>query len=266
MSHEPVIHRVDLTTGLRTAYVEQGDRSGPTVVMLHAWVESLRCFDRLTAMLPDWLHVLAVDQRGHGQADAPEDGYDVGTLATDVVAFMDACGLPRAVLVGASSGGYVAQQLAVRNPERVTGLVLLGSPLSLHGRPEFADTVDAVRDPIDPVWVKAFIEEFPLFHEVPTWYLEDRILEATRVPARVWQSALRGLTTSPPPLETGRISAPTLIIRGARDEVLTPESQAAMADRIPGSTLLTYGGVGHLVLWEQPERIAADLVEFVGRL
>lgn len=266
MSDEPVIHRVDLTTGLRTTYVEQGDRSGPAVVMLHAWLESLRSFDRLAAMLPDTVHVMAVDQRGHGQAERPDDGYDVGSLARDVVAFMDARGLPRAVLVGSSSGGYVAQQVAARNPERVAGLVLLGSPLSLHGRPDFADSVNGLHDPVDPAWATAFIDSFPRFQEVPDWYLEDRIVESARVPARVWRSSLQGLTSSLPPLETGRISAPTLIIRGGRDEILTRESQAVMADRIPGSTLLTYDDVGHLVLWEQPERIAADLVEFLERL
>lgn len=245
------------------AFAEQGDRAGPAILLLHAWGESLRSFDRLVPLLPASLHVLAMDQRGHGQADAPEDGYDLESLARDVEAFLDEVGLPSVVLVGSSSGGYVAQQVAVRSPGRVAGLVLLGSPASLRGRPSFADEVDGLTDPIDPGWVREFLERFPRVHEVPGWYLDDRVQESARIPARVWRSSLLGLITSTPPIETGPISAPALIVWGDRDEVLPYEGQLALAAAIPGSTLRTYEGVGHLVLWEQPERIAADLVDVV---
>ena len=58
------------------------------------------------------------------------------------------------MLVRSSSGGYVAQQVAVDNPNRVAGLVLVGSPHSLHGRPAFADEVERLTDPVDPTWVR----------------------------------------------------------------------------------------------------------------
>jgi pimeloyl-ACP methyl ester carboxylesterase len=74
-----------------------------------------------------------MDQRGHGAADKPADGYTVVDLADDVVAFVDAVGLSSAVLLGSSSGGYVAQQVAVRTPYRVNRLVLVGSPRRLRG-------------------------------------------------------------------------------------------------------------------------------------
>jgi pimeloyl-ACP methyl ester carboxylesterase len=263
MDREPVVHRVDLSTGVCVAFVEQGDRSGPTLLLLHAWGESLRCFDRLTPMLPRSMHVLAMDQRGHGHADEPDDGYDIESLGMDVEAFMDALGLSSVVLVGSSSGGYVAQQVAVRSPGRAAGLVLIGSPPSLRGRPAFADEVDGLTDPIDPAWVRSFLATFPRFNEVPDWYLEERVRESTRIPARVWQRSLMGLTTSTPPIETGPISAPTLILWGDRDEILPHEGQVALAARIPGARFRTYEGVGHLVLWEQPERVAVDLVGFV---
>ena len=71
---------------------------------------------------------MAIDQRGHGAADRPKAGYALAEFADDVVAFMDAVGLSSAVLLGSSSGGYVAQQVAVTYPSRVAGLVLVGSP------------------------------------------------------------------------------------------------------------------------------------------
>jgi rifampin ADP-ribosylating transferase len=157
----------------------------------------------------------------------------------------------------------VAQQVAVRNPGRAEGLVLIGSPPSLRGRPPFADEIDQLTDPIDVAWVRSFLDNFPRFHAVPDWYLEERILESAGIPARVWQRSMEGLTTSRPPIETGPISAPTLILWGDRDELLDREGQAALAARIPDARFHSYQGVGHLVLWEQPEHVALDLIDFI---
>ncbi len=263
MDREPVVRLVDLRTGVRVAFAEQGDRAGPAVLLLHAWGESLRSFDRLVPLLPASLHVLAMDQRGHGQADAPEDGYDLESLARDVEAFLDEVGLPSAVLVGSSSGGYVAQQVAVRSPDRVAGLVLLGSPASLRGRPAFADEVDGLTDPIDPGWVRDSSRRSRASTRCRTGISTTGSRSRLASPPASGGRACCGLITSPAPIETGPISAPTLIVWGDRDEVLPYEGQLALAAAIPGSTLRTYEGVGHLVLWEQPERVAADLVDFV---
>lgn len=257
------LSRVRLGTGVDLAFAEQGDRSGAPVLLLHAWVESLRSFDRLTPRLPPSLRVWALDQRGHGDSDRPAGGYDLESLAGDVVAFLNAMDVPSVVLAGSSSGGYVAQQVAMRNPERVAGLVLIGSPRSLQGRPAFADEIDQLADPVDPAWVRRFLAWFPRCHDVPDWYIEDRVREAARIPPAVWRESLAGLTSSPPPTGLGTISAPTLILWGDRDELLARGDQAALAAAIPDSQLLVYPGVGHLVLWEHPDRVAADITRFV---
>jgi pimeloyl-ACP methyl ester carboxylesterase len=257
---------VGLGTGLTVSYVAQGDRSGVPVVLLHAWGESLGCFDRLLPLLPATIHAVAMDQRGHGAADKPADGYSLLELADDVVAFLNAVGLTSAVLLGSSSGGYVAQQVAVRTPDRVNGLVLVGSPRSLRGRPSFADEVGRLTDPVDRAWVKASLEWFPRFHDVPDWYIEDRVDDGVRMPASVWRESLNGLCTAVPPTETGTITAPTLIIWGERDGLLSRVDEEALAAAIPGSQLIVYDGTGHLVLWEQPQRVANDLTDFVKGL
>ena len=266
MSPERVVRRVRVATGVTLPYLDQGDSSGTAVLLLHPWGESLRCFDRLVALLPPSLHVLAMDQRGHGDADKPAGRYALASFAADVEAFMDTVGLTAAVLVGSSSGGYVAQQVAVDNPNRVAGLVLVGSPRSLHGRPAFADEVERLTDPVDPTWVRESLTWFPRYHDVPDWFIEDRVQDGLRMPAHVWRDTLTGLITAPAPTETGTITAPTLIIWGDRDDLLPGEDQRALAAAIPGSRLVAYENTGHLVLWEQPEPVAADLTRFVENL
>ena len=209
---------------------------------------------------------MAIDQRGHGAADRPNAGYALAEFADDVIAFMDAVGLSSAVLLGSSSGGYVAQQVAVTNPSRVAGLVLVGSPRTLRGRPSFADEVEQLSDPVDAAWVRQSLAWFPRFHQVPEWYIEDRVQDGARIPAHVWRETFSGLCTASPPTDSGTIHCPTLIIWGDRDELLTREHEEGLAAAIPRSRLVTYQKTGHLVLWEQPERLARDLTTFVESL
>lgn len=107
MDQEALRRRAELSTGLTLPYVSVGTSIATPVLLLHAWGESRRSFDRLLPLLPHTVRAMAIDQRGHGDADRPKDGYALADFADDVVAFMDAVGLPSAVLLGSSSGGYV---------------------------------------------------------------------------------------------------------------------------------------------------------------
>jgi pimeloyl-ACP methyl ester carboxylesterase len=266
MGADRITRRVHLATGVTVPYLEQGDPQAATVLLLHAWVESSACFDRLLRAVPPTLRVFAMDQRGHGDADKPDDGYALVNFADDIEAFMDAVGLQSAVLLGSSSGGYVAQQVAIQVPHRVDGLVLVGAPRSLQGRPAFADEVDRLTDPVDPTWVEESLTWFPRYHHVPDWYIKDRIRDGLRVPAHVWMAGLAGFTTAVPPSESATITAPTLIIWGERDELLPLQDAYLLLAAIPGSRLIVYKDTGHVVLWEQPERVATDLADFVAGL
>ena len=161
MRRDRQVHTVRLASGVRLAFVRQGDPSGVPVLLVHPWGESLGCFDRLLPLLPATMYALAMDQRGHGDADKPAGGYALADFAADVEAFMDAMGLRSAVLLGSSSGGYVAQQVAIDSPHRVTAVVLVGSPRSLRGRPPFADEVDRLVDPVDRAWVERSLGVVP---------------------------------------------------------------------------------------------------------
>ncbi|MHA7291566.1 alpha/beta fold hydrolase [Arthrobacter sp. MDT3-24] len=71
---------------------------------------------------------------GRARRTKLEGGYSLAEQAGDAAAILDALNVPRAAVVGSSSGGYIAQQLAISHPQKVAALVLVGCPLSLHGR------------------------------------------------------------------------------------------------------------------------------------
>jgi rifampin ADP-ribosylating transferase len=187
-------------------------------------------------------------------------------FVADLASFQDVVETGPCFLVGSSSGGYVAQQFAVEQPRRTLGLVLIGAPRSLHGRPPFADEVDRLTDPIDRDWVRASLEWFEFHQPVAEEFFADRIDDGVRMPAHVWKLALEGLSHAAVPTEIGTIRAPTLIISGDRDDLLPHDEASKLAAAIPRSRLVTYESTGHLVLWEQPVRIASDIAEFVDEV
>ena len=184
------------------------------VLLLHAWAESRHAFSRVLPELPRTLRVLVPDQRGHRDASKPPTGYAFTDYIADVEAFLDALGVKAAVIAGSSSGGYVAQGFALAHPDRTRGLVLIGAPRSLQGRAAFADELDGLSDPINRDWVRGTLSWFRFQRPVPADYLEDRVEDGVRMPARVWRDALAGLSRATPPTEAGVISVPTLVDLG----------------------------------------------------
>ena len=259
------VRDLTLRTGITVPCLVDGDADSKPVLLLHAWGESHGSFDRLIPLLTGF-RVYAPDLRGQGEADKPEGGYSLAEQAEDVAAILDAFDVPSTVVVGSSSGGYVAQQLAIVHPQKVAALVLVGAPLSLRGRAAFADEVDRLTDPLDEDWVRESLSWFPLLHEVPAWFIEDRVRDGLRMPAHAWKGILNGLCEAAPPTESGTIHASTLILWGAQDGLLPRGDQETLAARIAGSVLKVYPGVAHLVLWECPERVAEDMTAFLASL
>jgi pimeloyl-ACP methyl ester carboxylesterase len=267
MEHPGGGRRLRLVTGISTVVTEEGEQdTGPPVVLLHGWTGSRRSFAPLLPLVSRRVRAVAVDLRGHGDADKPPTGYELPTLAADVVAVLDELDVDRAVLVGASSGGYVAQQVAVSAPDRVAGLVLAGAPHDLRGRPPFADEMARISDPLDPAWVRTFTAGFTDLDRLPSWYVDLLVEDALRLPAPIWTASFRGLNISRPPTEVGVSTAPTLVISGGRDDLLGREQTGALVSAVPGAQWIEYEGTGHLVLEEQPARLAADVLGFVAGL
>jgi len=260
---------VEVSHGVRLPYVEQGSGSGAALVFVHAVGDSWRSFEGVLSELPECIHAFALTLRGHGDASRPESGYRSKDFAADLVGFVDVLGLDAAVIAGGSSGGLVALRFAIDHPDRTRGLVLLGSPLTLADKPGaralWDSTVSSLTDPVDPDFVRRFAEG-TVVRPVPDVFLDAMVQESLKVPAYVWKATFEGLLEDDFSGELASIQAPTLVIWGDRDTILTREEQESLTAGIPNARLLVYPGSGHAFYWEDPARVASDLAAFVEEI
>lgn len=257
-----------LSNGLRLAYVEQGRRDGPAVVMLHGYTDSHRSFDLLRPHLPEAWRVIALTARGHGQSDKPEGGYEAADMASDVRLSLDALGIERAIIVGHSMGSAMALQAAADYPECVAGLVLIGAFASFKDNAavaELAHSVAAFQEQVDPEFVLAF-QESTFAELIPQRFLETVINESLRCPAFVWRAALLGQLNAAIIDAALRSQAPALLIRGEKDAFVPLDDQLKLRDALASARVFTMAGVGHAPHWERPAQTAALIQAFVGEL
>jgi non-heme chloroperoxidase len=254
---------VHLSTGVRLHYAEQGDPDAHPLILLHGYTDSWFSFSRVLPQLAATYRVYALDQRGHGDSDRPEDGYTLPDYAADVVAFMDAMGLASATLVGHSMGSLVAQQVALAAPQRLTRLVLIASATTVRheGVLELQRAVEMFDDPVPLEFVQEF-QSSTVYHPVPDDFMDAAVAASLKVPARVWRGAMAGMLADHSiPLD--RIQTPTLILWGDQDTIFPRAEQDAMLAALPSATLKVYPETGHAPHWERPEQFVQDLEAFI---
>lgn len=117
--------KIDL--GGHALRLEVQGEGAPVFALLHGLVDTLEIWDEVAPELAGFGRVVRFDQRGHGESSAPPGPYQRLDLARDAIAVLDALEIPRAVLVGHSMGGIVSMATALAFPDRVAGLVLVGT-------------------------------------------------------------------------------------------------------------------------------------------
>ena len=115
------------TGALRQHAVIGGD--GPPLLLVHGWPQTWYAWRLVMPALAQDFQVIAVDQRGIGLSDRPQDGYDTGTLAGDLVALMEALGHQRFAMVGHDTGMWIGYALAADHPERLDRLAVAETPI-----------------------------------------------------------------------------------------------------------------------------------------
>jgi pimeloyl-ACP methyl ester carboxylesterase len=200
------------------------------------------------------------DNRGAGRSPAPWRITSIPELAGDAVRLLDALGIDSAHVYGLSMGGMVAQEVAIRFPDRVRGLVLgcttHGGPRAVLPSPKVAAALTARGAPVELraqlVGRALFSEDFRSREpELVRRYLG--LLNTHRTSARGAMSHLAASTYHDTRARLGRIVAPTLVLHGDRDVLTPPANARLLADAIPGATLGMVRGAGHAYLLEQPQ-------------
>jgi proline-specific peptidase len=247
------------------------------VVLLHGITGHARVWDHLAERLAPGRRVLALDQRGHGDSDAPtDDDYRVATMADDVAAFAGSLRLDRFALLGHSMGGRIAIQYAAAHAGRLERLIIvdIGPDIALAGLQRVRDMMSQSPERIESEeWAVEYIRRANPLQDVDL--LRQRVRHGLRrLPdgTLTWKYA-RGLREM---MRAGRrdaidlweplprIPCPTLVVRGAESDILSPEVAKKMTERLPDGRLVEIPGAGHTVPADRPHDFVRHVRAFLG--
>jgi pimeloyl-ACP methyl ester carboxylesterase len=211
--------------------------------------------------------VIVYDHRGVGASTRLEGPITIAQLAQDASGLLSALQLQSAHVLGISMGGMIAQELALAHPGQVTTLTLgctyCGGPDSTQAAPEVIKRLAEVMmsgDRERALQAGWEINVSPAKAGDPEAYADFLAIAARRtVAVPVVMAQLQACVAHDASARLGELTMPTLVIHGTEDQLLPVENGRQIASLIPGSKLEIFDDVGHMFVWEQPER-AAELL------
>jgi pimeloyl-ACP methyl ester carboxylesterase len=254
---------IRITTGPRLHYAEHGDAGGEAIVFLHGWPDSWFSFSRVVEKIPERYRALLIDQRGFGESERPDGGYDIRSMAADVAGFLDALSIDRATIVGHSFGSFVARRVALDYPKRVDRLVLIGTGWlgSNDVTRDVHASLDGLSDPVSREFARDF-QASTVFSPLPEAFFEQIVSESLKLPSRLWAELLGSVISYDDRNDLVRMAVPTLLLWGDHDALFPRDDQERLAAAIPRARLRIYPEIGHCPNWECPDEVAVDLVAF----
>ncbi len=251
--------------GVKLDAVAQGPEDWQPLILLHGFSDSRLSFEPLLAALPETVHAVAISQRGHGASQKPEDpaAYHAEHFAGDVAAVLDAVGHPRGDVLGHSMGAWAALHSALRHPERINRLVLIGAFAGFAGNPGVAalgEDIAALTDPVDPAFVRGF-QEAASSADLPADFFESVVEESLRLPAHVWRSVFAAFLRDDVPRDLAPVRAAARLIWGDGDPFVPRTDQDALLKALRASTLHVCEGHGHSPHWDRPDMVARLVVD-----
>jgi pimeloyl-ACP methyl ester carboxylesterase len=251
--------RVDLPSGIHLN-VHSAGAGEHTALLIHGWAVSGDIWSPvLNAWPADGPRLLAPDLRGTGWSSKPQSGYTLDAYAEDIVGLIDALGLRDLVLVGHSMGGTIAMKVALARPQQLRRLVLI-SPVPAAGVP-FKDEDIAFFRSLGGSQAGAEQTLGMMMASRPSQAAFERgVLGMASVVSEAFFGGFDAWRTANFADQVGKISAPTLVLGGEREQPLSPEVlQAAVVAPIPGARFELLPGVSHYPQLECTEHITARL-------
>lgn len=253
------------------AYKSVGD--GPrALVCLHGIGGGRHAFDdQSDAVVAAGWRLIAWDMPGYG-ASPPLDACSFERLAASVAALLDDAGLNRAVLLGHSMGGMVAQETVARYPTRVSGLVLFATTPAFGGRDDkfknefLAHRLKPLNDGKTPADIAPVLVGGMFNEATPGDVRAKAVASMAAISSDSYRAALNCIVTFNRADDLGRIACPTRVLAAEKDTLAPPKTMRRMAERIPGARFVTLAGAGHLANFEDPPRFNAALIDFLETL
>lgn len=256
--------------GIRISYGVRG--SGPPLVLIMGYrLSSLAWPLDFIAALAERFTLIVFDNRGTGNSDKPTFGYEISNMARDVAGLLDHLEIAQANVLGYSMGGAIAQEFVRQFPSRILALALCatmcGGPRAVYASPSVVRVMREL-DGLEPEQIA---------RRIWTVTYSQRYLENHRELA---ENQMRREIAAPTPLHAAdlqyqafaefdcskaipNIQAPTLVLTGDLDELVSPQNSRFIASLIPGASLIVIPDCGHRMMWEATDECVGFITEFL---
>jgi 3-oxoadipate enol-lactonase len=256
-------------------YYEMHGQGQPLVLISGIGYTSWQ-WHRMIPYLADRFRVITFDNRGVGQTDKPEGPYTAHMLAADTVGLLDALAIEKAIIMGHSMGGFIAQALVLEFPHKVEKLILcstnFGGPRHVPVTPEAMKVLtDVSSDPLTRFRNGLYISTAPGWAEKNPQMIQEWVdwRAANPIEPAPYQAQLAiglGLMQEEAAFENQlhRIKIPTLILFGQYDMVVPPANAALLAEKIVDRKVVILPNAGHFFPIEAPEAASQAVIKFAG--
>ncbi len=259
------------SAGTRIYWEESGglpERAEP-VLLIMGLGYAHQMWHRTRPLLESKYRTILFDNRGVGQSDVPPGPYPVAQMADDAAAVLDAAGIAKAHVYGVSMGGMIAQEFAIRFPDRVNRLILgctaCGGSQAVTAAPKVLQVLMARATMTAENGAEAMV---PYIYDASTpreRIDEDLAIRRTIYPtAEGYMAQVQGIMAWGCFDRLGAIDAPTLIIHGETDELVPPANAKIIADRIAGAQVVMLPKASHIFSTDQPELSHAAILRFLA--
>ena len=277
-----------LDDGTRIHYRDEGNQLGQVIVFVHGFNGSLFNFERLVPYLSEDYRLVSLDLPAFGLTGAiPSGEYSTQKFMKTINQLVDSLNIEKFSIAGNSMGGGVSWRYTLQHPEQINSLILIASSSVRVEREEEAEPEE---DESSPLAWRLLFSNFTrkiLLVFTPKFFAEQGLKTSVYdqdLATKEWANEFHELVLlegsreaiismfsgdrygNETPEIFKQISAPTLVIHGEEDNLIDVESSKHFEENIPEVTVKIYSNIGHLPMYEDPERTAKDIRDFIDSI